>query len=87
MELLTEVAEVGRVNTLDDELPDGEAVLPIFQYLYLSVFTAPPPRLLAHIWSSKFRLGASKYQSLMDDCFATMVSRRLKSISIMDKMC
>lgn len=74
MELLTEVAEVGRVNTLDDELPDGEAVLPIFQYLYLSVFTAPPPRLLAHIWSSKFRLGASKYQSLMDDCFATMVS-------------
>ena len=87
MELLTEVAEVGRVNTPDDELPDGEAVLPIFQYLYLSVFTAPPPRLLAHIWSSKFRLGASKYQSLMDDCFATMVSRRLKSISIMDKMC
>ena len=85
MELLTEVAEVGRVNTLNDELPDGEAVLPIFQYL--SLFTAPPPRLLAHIWSSKFRLGASKYQSLMDDCFATMVSRRLKSISIMDKMC
>ena len=87
LELLTDVAEVGRVNTLNDELPDGEAVLPIFQYLYLSVFTAPPPRLLAHIWSSKFRLGASKYQSLMDDCFATMVSRRLKSISIMDKMC
>ena len=39
MELLTEVAEVGRVNTLDDELPDGEAVLPIFQYP--SAFTAP----------------------------------------------
>ena len=54
MELLTDVAEVGRVNTLNDELPDGEAVLPIFQYL--SLFTAPPPRLLAHIWSSKFRL-------------------------------
>ena len=29
MELLTEVAEVGRVSTLDEELPDGEAVLPI----------------------------------------------------------
>ena len=35
MELLTDVAEVGQVNTLDDELPDGEAVLPIFLYLYL----------------------------------------------------
>ena len=87
MELLTEVAEVGRVNIPDDELPDGEAVLPFFQYLSVFTATAPPPRLLAHIWSSKFRLGASKYQSLMDDCFATMVSRRLKSISIMDKIC
>ena len=76
MELLTDVAEVGRVNTLNDELPDGEAVLPIFQYP--SAFTAPPPSLFAHIWSSKFRLGASKYQSPMDDCFATMVSKRLK---------
>ena len=82
MELLTEVAEVGRVNTLNDELPDDEAVLPIIQYLYLSVFTAPPPRLLAHIWSSKFRLGASKYQSLMDDCFATMVGVKKIKVNI-----
>ena len=58
-----------------------------FSSICICVFTAPPPRLLAHIWSSKFRLGASKYQSLMDDCFATIVSKRLKSISIMDKMC
>ena len=77
MELLTEVAEVGRVNTLNDELPDGEAVLPIFQYL--SLFTAS---LLAHIWSSKFRLGASKYQSLMDDCFATMVGVKKIKVDI-----
>ena len=52
-ELLTELAKVGRVNTLDGELPGGEAVLPILCQ-YLSMFTAPPPRLLAHIWSSKF---------------------------------
>ena len=82
MELLTEVAEVGRVNTPDDELPDGEAVLPFFKYLSVFTATAPPPRFLAHICSSKFRLGASKYQSLMDDCFATMVGVKKIKVDI-----
>ena len=44
-----EVAEVGRVNTLDDELPDGEAVLPIFQYLYLCVHSSSSSSLSPHL--------------------------------------